>query len=149
MRSLYQRPAMATLAAALLLAGCSGGGVGGTVPVSGKVTYKGAPVEGATVSFLGTGDGSKVATAVSGAGGAYELSTVNTKGALPGKYSVTVTKTETSEGVAQTMEEAAKSKAPPPTSKELLPAKYGDPAQTPLKFEVKSGSNTFDLKLED
>ncbi len=38
---------------------------------------------------------------------------------------------------------------PPPLPKELLPARYGDPLQSPLKFEVKSGSNTIDLLLTD
>ena len=134
--------------AALVAAGCSGGGISGTAPVAGTVTYKGQPVEGAAVSFIGDGEGSRVATATSGAGGTYELMTADTKGALPGQYSVTVTKTQTSGGGPQSMEEAAKAPAAP-TSEELLPAKYSSPGTTPLKLEVKSGSNTIDLTLED
>lgn len=149
MRIVIGRLAAGVVSLGLLLPGCSGGGVSGTAPVVGKVTYKGAPVEGAVVSFIGEGDGARVATAISGPGGAYELTTVDSKGALPGKYSVTVTKTETAAGAEQSMEEAAKSLAPPPASQELLPAKYGDPAQSPLKFEVKSGANTIDLPLTD
>lgn len=149
MRSEYSRLGFVAAALTILAAGCSGGGIGGTAPVSGKVTYNGQAVEGAVVSFIGVGDGSRVATAVSGADGAYELTTADTKGALPGKYAVTVTKTETAEGQAQSMEEAAKSLAPAPTSKALLPAKYATAAQSPLQFEVKSGSNTIDLPLAD
>jgi hypothetical protein len=130
-------------------AGCSGSGLSGTAPVTGKVTYNGQPVEGAVVSFLGEGEGARVATAISGAGGAYELMTVDEEGAMPGKYAVTVTKSEAAVGASQSMEEAAKSLAPPPVAKELLPAKYGDPAQTPLKFDVKAGANTIDLALTD
>jgi hypothetical protein len=149
MRAGFVAQLIASLCLALLMAGCSGSGIGGTAPVTGKVTYKGQPVEGAVVSFIGEGDSTRVATAVSGAGGVYELSTLENKGALPGKYSVTVTKSETATGAAQSMEEAAKALAPPPASKELLPAKYAIPGQSPLKFEVKSGSNTIDLPLED
>ena len=149
MRIVLERLASGVVSFAMLLPGCSGGGISGTAPVVGKVTYKGEPVEGAVVSFIGEGDGARVATAISGPGGAYELTTAESKGALPGKYSVTVTKTETSAGAMQSMEEAAKSPAPPPASKELLPVKYGNPAQSPLKFDVKSGSNTIDLPLTD
>jgi len=39
---------------------------------------------------------------------------------------------------------------PPPAPKQLLPAKYGDAARSPLKFEVKAGQkNHFDLQLAD
>jgi hypothetical protein len=136
---------------ALFFAGCSGSGVAGTVPVSGKVTYKGQPVGGATVSFIGEAGGSRGAVAVSEADGTYKLRTLETEGALPGKYTVTVTKTESAASTTlPTMEEMAKSSGkPPPEAKELLPAKYGDPAQTPLKFEVKAGSNNIDLPLTD
>jgi hypothetical protein len=131
-----------------LLVGCSEGGISGTQPVTGIVTYKGQPVQGAAISFIGDQEGMRVATAATGADGKYQLMTADTKGAMPGKYSVTVTKTETSGGAPQTMEEAAKSPAAA-TSTELLPAKYAVPATSPLKVEVKSGSNTIDLPLED
>jgi hypothetical protein len=149
MRIVFGRLAICVGSLAVLLTGCSGGGISGTAPVTGKVTYKGEPVEGAVVSFIGEGEGARVATAISGPGGTYELTTVANKGALPGKYSVTVTKTEIAAGAEQSMEEAAKSLAPLPASKELLPAKYSNPAQSPLKFEVKSGTNTIDLPLTD
>jgi hypothetical protein len=39
---------------------------------------------------------------------------------------------------------------PPPAPKQLLPAKYGDAARSPLKFEVKAGQkNHFELQLAD
>jgi hypothetical protein len=133
--------------------GCSGGGsVSGVAPVSGKVTYQGQPVGGATIVFLSEAADGRPAVATSNPDGTYELLTLESKGALPGKYSVTVKKTENSQDLTRevSMEEAAaNANAPPPVSKELLPAKYGDPGQTPLKFEVKSGSNKIDLELTD
>lgn len=140
-------------AALAILAGCSGGAsVSGVVPVRGKVTYQGQPVGGATIVFLSEASDGRAAVATSNADGTYELMTLDSKGALPGKYAVTVKKTENLEELTRevSMEEAAaKANQPPPLPKELLPAKYGDPAQTPLKFEVKAGANTIDLPLED
>ena len=134
------------------LAGCYQGNSLGTIPVTGKVTYNGQPVEGATISFMPDGQG-RPATAISSSGGAYELSTLDSKGAIPGPYTVVVRKTEIS--LASTapvsMEDALKlNNKPPPPPKELLPAKYADAAKSPLKFEVKKGqSNSFDLPLAD
>jgi hypothetical protein len=132
--------------------GCGGGGVSGTVPVSGKVSYKGQPVAGAIVTFTGGGEGSRPAVAVSEADGTYKLKTLESDGALPGKYKVTVIKTETTaESAPVSMEDAAKqSGKAAAAAKELLPPKYANGAETPLQFEVKSGvANTFDLPLED
>jgi hypothetical protein len=134
------------------LAGCYQGNSFGTIPVTGKVTYKGQGVEGATISFMPEGQG-RPATAISTAGGAYELSTLDSKGAIPGPYTVVVRKTEIplASTAPVSMEDALKlNNKPPPPPKELLPAKYADAAKSPLKFEVKKGqTNTFDLPLAD
>src|SRR5262245_26780612 len=74
-----------------LLVGCNSGSVSGIVPVSGKVTYKGAPVEGAIVTFVPEGSG-RTATATTRASGVFSLTTVDSPGAMPGKYKVTVDK---------------------------------------------------------
>jgi len=134
-----------------MVSGCGGGGVSGTVPVSGKVSYKGQPVAGAIVTFNGEGAESRTAVAVSEADGTYKLRTLESEGALPGKYKVTVIKTEAAESAALSMEDAAKQAGKPAAeAKELLPPKYASGAETPLQFEVKSGAaNTFDLPLED
>jgi hypothetical protein len=140
------------LVLAAVAVGCSQGNAIKTVPVSGKVTYKAQPVEGATVSFIPDGDG-RPAIAISGAGGAYRLMTLDVPGALPGTYTVTVRKSdiplESTKPV--TMEEAVKMNTrPPPPPKELLPGRYADASKSPLKFEVKPGqNNTFDLLLAD
>jgi hypothetical protein len=149
---LRQMPAH--LAAVLLLiSGCSGvSGISGTVPVSGKVTYKDQAVAGATVSFLGAGE-ARPATAITAPDGTYKLMTLDAVGAMPGQYTVVVEKTEIPPELtkSQSMEEAAaQGNQPLPQPKKLLPAKYGDPAKTPLKFEVKTGqANSFDLVLTD
>lgn len=80
--------------------GCAPGQKFKTVPVSGKVTYKGAPVDGATVAFLQesqAGVASHTCTGQTDAQGVYKLMTFETPakpvdGAIPGKYMVTVTK---------------------------------------------------------
>lgn len=137
-------------AAALAATGCST--ASGFVPVSGKVTYKGQPVAGATIVFMG-GENTRPATAVSQQDGSFSLMTLDAKGVAPGEYTVVVTKTDSPAASAEppSMEEAAKSaNRPPPPPKDLLPAKYGDPTKTPFKFTVKAGQkNHFDLQLAD
>lgn len=132
--------------------GCSQSNELGTVPVSGKVTYQGKPVEGATVSFLAEGD-ARPATGISGADGVYKLMTLNYEGAMPGNYTVLVEKIETPPELTKvvSMEEAAKTgNQPLPKPKKLLPSQYGDATKSPLKFEIQAGrTNTFDLKLAD
>jgi Carboxypeptidase regulatory-like domain len=151
----YLQPWLVTLLLAAVTSipfGCARQNSLGTVPVAGKVTHKGQPVEGATISFIPDGDG-RPATAISGAGGAYSLFTLDSSGAIPGSYTVVVRKMETTTQSTQpvSMEEALKlNNRPPPPPKELLPAKYSDATKSPLKFEVKAGqSNTIDLTLAD
>jgi len=142
----------AIVAMVLVIVGCTRGSGVQTVPVSGKVTYKGQPVEGATISFMPEGE-TRPATAISGPGGAYRLMTLDAAGAMPGHYTVVIRKSDipTESTKAVSMEEALKlNSRPPPQPKELLPAKYADAARSPLKFEVKAGQkNTADLQLAD
>ena len=140
------------LAAVISVLGCSGGSGIYTVPVTGKVTYKGQPVDGARVSFIGKGS-AKTATGVSGPDGTYTLMTLDAKGAMPGSYNVVVDKTDMPAELTKetSMEEAEKQGTKPLAQpKAVLPAKYSDPANTPLKFEVKdSGENSINLELTD
>jgi len=132
-----------------LLLGCNSASISGTVPVSGKVTYKGTPMEGAIVTFVPEGTG-RTATATTGAGGVFSLTTVDAAGALPGKYKVTVDKVEYGAGGTPTMEEAARPNPAEGKSKRLLPAKYAAAASTPLTIEVPSGGKKdLDLPLID
>ena len=128
--------------------GCSSSS--GLTDVTGKVTYQGQPVEGATVVFI-SNETTRPATAITGADGTYSLMTLDAHGATPGKYSVVVSKADapTETGEPPSMEEAAKNAGrPPPPVKQLLPAKYGDAARTPLQCEVKNEALVFNITLE-
>jgi hypothetical protein len=136
----------------VLTLGCGKQNPLGTVPVGGKVTYNGQPVESATISFIPDGDG-RLATAITGPDGTYNLTTLNWPGAVPGPYTVLVRKSDVALASTQpvTMEEALKlNNRPPPPPKELLPTKYADATKSPLKADVKKGSkNAIDLPLAD
>ena len=145
---------------AAIIVGCSSGSIPGTFPVSGTVTYDGKPVEGATISFIGKGS-ERPATAISKSDGKYDLYTLDTRGALPGNYSVVVSKTEApldsvnkdagfdASGKDISMEQSAANVGKPtPKAKQLLPAKFGSASTTTLSFEVKNARNVFNIMLE-
>ncbi|HVX12531.1 MAG TPA: carboxypeptidase-like regulatory domain-containing protein [Pirellulales bacterium] len=75
-----------------------------TVPVKGKVTYKGQPLADASISFISTAPDGKIAGGLTDAQGMYTLMTLESptkqaNGALPGDYKVTVTKMKKSADV--------------------------------------------------
>jgi Carboxypeptidase regulatory-like domain len=144
-----RRPSLLGLLGLAFLLGCNSGSVSGTVPASGKVTYKGAPVEGAIVTFVPEGEG-RTATATTSAGGVFSLTTVDASGVMPGKYKVTVDKVEYGPGSNLSMEAAAKGNPAEGQAKRVLPAKYAAAASTPLAIEVPSGGKKdIDLPLVD
>lgn len=121
---------------AILAIGCAKGAPTDRVSVSGKVTLNGQPVDGAIVTFASTDSGTPGA-GMTAADGTYKLSV------KPGSYAAMVTKFEVPVGSP----DQPADEIPP---KQLLPAKYGSPMQSPLKFEVEKGSpNVFDLPLTD
>jgi hypothetical protein len=158
-------------AVAAALAGCSEGR--DLVDAGGKVTYKGAPVAGAMVTF----QGSAVTTmAITDESGQFKLVTQGEDGVAPGKYTVTVVKSSTpaapsttAAGVpGQTMTDPLN--APPtdpskmPTMEEMmnkpavqegtateLPAKYSQMATSGLSYDVTDDptKNNFDIQLTD
>jgi hypothetical protein len=123
-----------------------------TVKVTGTVKYKGAGVPDANVSFipetaLGKAAEKKGAFARTDSEGNFTLQTFEPgDGAIPGKYTVTVTKMEqvASSDLPDTdpnyvpPEEQTQ---PPPAPKHLLPEVYSLPLKSPLKVEVKEGEN--------
>jgi hypothetical protein len=145
----------------LFLAGCSGSDLPPrpkTVPVTGKVLYKGLPVDGATVGFLGDG---RIPPALgkTDAQGRFELTTsAPGDGAVAGNHQVIVTKivgTKAAKAATgpMSMEDAAKraqSKTEDAGPQSLLPEHYGEAATSGLSFEVKaSGPNDFTIDLKD
>lgn len=94
MRHFYSKShlAFATIVLALLV-GCGGSGLG-TVPVSGKITVDGQPMEGVMVVY-NPGDGGRAASGRTDAQGMYKLTTeIKDDGALPGSYKIAVSKHE-------------------------------------------------------
>ncbi|PQO31394.1 hypothetical protein C5Y96_13725 [Blastopirellula marina] len=142
--------AICTTAVCLLVMGCDAGSSNPpTSPVTGKVTYKGEAVEGATIKFQPSDPEAKVANATSSADGTYALSTFETgDGAMPGKYKVSVRKlVSVEQGVQQDGEHAGE---PAFVNKDMLPKKYVSSDNSPLEFEVTAGGdNTYDIDLTD
>lgn len=130
-----------------------------TVPVTGTVTYKDKPVEGATVNFLGVGS-SVAASDKTDADGKFALKTMFGEtivdGAVPGKHNVAIVKTTApSAGEVGDPKEMMAEMAKNPTmtddfqAKSLLPEKYNNPDRSGLVVEVTEGAAndfTFDLK---
>jgi hypothetical protein len=89
---------LCALASSLFMSGCGGGGSSlKTVPVTGKVTFKGAPLAGATVSFLNQDQAGRPAGGKTNEQGEYTLTTLETgtkmaQGALVGEYKVAIVK---------------------------------------------------------
>lgn len=154
-------------AGSLLLAGCGkkkNTKQPDTAKVTGTVTYKGEPVEGATVTFLpaeskdmmSKGKGN-AAYAITNKDGKFTLKTFSPDdGAVPGKYIVTVTKFEKKpvESVPDTdsadYKPPGENDAPPKPPKNELPAKYADIKTSDLNAEVHADTeNQFDFNLKD
>ena len=146
----------------LVLAGCCGGGVPGrpkVVPVTGAVAYNGSAIEGATVAFFVKGS-PRAATGTTDAKGEFKLSTFAINdGCVAGDAAITVTKVPPAAPMVTgsnnmdpaalaTMAAARMNKKS--TEKPIIPAKYSDMLQTPLKETVKpTGENRFVLQLKD
>ena len=131
--------------------------------VSGIVTYKGEPVEGATVSFLPVSTDGVLAVGKTEADGRYVLAApVQTKGvsqgAFSGKYNVTIRKLEVTvsendrlyqEGKI-TYEEYQRRGGGGGTSRDLLPVRYRDAQKSGLEAEVQAQTkNEFNFDLAD
>jgi hypothetical protein len=146
--------------------GCGGESLPKRVPVSGSVTYKGKAVEGATVGFLGEG-APRIASGVTDKDGKFTLTTYEPNdGAIPGKHTVTVTKTEQGSDLMETTDRNANAdpeaagdayaksmaraaKDPKQGAKDLLPAVYSSPNTSPLRETVnETGPNEISIQLK-
>jgi len=155
------------LVAVIAIVGCGGGGSTlKTVPVSGIVNYKGAPVKGAFVTFA-TAKTPRTAVGVCDASGRFKLTTINTNdGAVAGEHVITIV-TMPEPGAAKSMMpinakpddylkamESQKGKdIQPPGAGSIgksIPAKYADPSKSGLKRTVVAGEkNDFTIDLTD
>jgi hypothetical protein len=126
------------------------------VPAKVTVTYKGAPVADAHVSFMPTASGAKSAFGTTDAQGVAKLSTLGgDDGAVPGEYNVAVRKTKI-EGPQTPVDPNNPNAAPADPTKiqtktvDLVPGKYSSPANSGLKASVtKDGKNEFTFDLTD
>ena len=107
-------------------------------PVTGTVTYQDQPVEGAQVMFTQTG--ARAAEGTTDAAGKFTLTTfASGDGALPGTHKITVVKM-----VSQDPSD------PYSPAKNVLPARYATPTESPLEHTVTAGgANEVPLKLTD
>lgn len=126
------------------------------VPVTGKVTLDGQPLEGVLVTYLlseavPTGE---TATGLTDAQGVYSLHTYvvgyspsESQGAVPGQYRVVIQKLIRPDGTA-IPPETTDAEAEAQGARQLLPRQYSDMAATKLTAEVKGdGPNTNNFEL--
>ena len=152
-------PRYASLLVALFAAGCASGslpeGARPTTPVTATVTYKGAPVEGATVTFVDSGTPPAPAFGKTDAQGVAKMKTyVEGDGAVIGTHQVAISKSETVGGapaVDQDSPEYDPEAAERPTTvKYLIPQKYESKVTSGLTAEVKeNGPNELKFELTD
>ncbi len=128
---------------AIVLAGCGSSGGEATSNVIGVVTYKGAPVADAGVTF--TPEKGRPASGITDAAGKFTLSTfAKDDGAVPGLHKVAITPNASQiEPMPGTPEAATAAAGKPP-----FPKRYNNPETSALTAEVKVGGNnnfTFDM----
>lgn len=150
-----QKMAFAAILSMVVASGCGGGASDKwtqdrpkTVPVTGVLTYKGQPVEGAQINFIPASAGESAAYATSEKDGSFKLTTfVAGDGAAPGSYKVTVNKR-----TVETILNPKDPNGPPQGVKETshLPEKYGKSTTSNLQVDVtENGVNGLVLDLTD
>ena len=150
------------LATAVLAAAGCGGADGEAdrpprLPVTGTVTYNGAPLADAQITFNPETAGGTAAFARTDAEGHYELTSFETgDGAVAGNYIVTIEKYDTPPILTAEVSEdeyvpPEASNAPPPAPpKNLAPDKYRQMHTSDLRAVVSDGGdNTFNFTLTD
>jgi hypothetical protein len=123
---------------ALLMGGCDRSGLN-LAPVSGVVTYNGAPVEKAGVIFMP--ESGPPAMGTTDAEGEFTLRTANRPGALVGNHRVSISKTET------TATQIPGERLPRYGTKYHLPEKYASPSTSELTATVSDDDNSFRFEL--
>jgi len=138
-RQLWFRPSRSIIGAGLalgaiiLLSGCSGGRLP-TAPVRGKVTYKGAPLNTGTVTFVPDTTAAPCAYGEIGADGSYQLTTYKRgDGAVLGTHRIMVS--------------AVKVDPKRPEATSLVPSKFSSEQTSGLTADVQKKDNVVDLSL--
>jgi hypothetical protein len=138
--------ALLVLAATVAVAGCGGSRLG-TVPLSGRITYKGEPLIGGTVTFHPVDAAQcRPATASIQPDGSFVAATLeNDRGIMPGEYRVSVVLLKTPLFDVSPAQAAAAAK-----TNMVLPPRYADPATSGLSVTVEpGGTETYDIDLSE
>lgn len=143
-----------TVCALVLLTGCGGSNVLKTNRVEGTVTYNGAPLANASITFYPEDEGATPAIGKTDENGKYLLQTLQgavDAGTTPGKYLVTISKKESvpsgrkvrgGDNYDEMVEEMI--------SKETLPVKYTAKQSSGFEATVEAKKvNTFNFDLTD
>ncbi|MFO1065158.1 MAG: hypothetical protein U0892_14940 [Pirellulales bacterium] len=139
----------------LALCGCGGVPEGQveTAKVTVTVTYKGQPVEGATVTFVPNNQPNPPSNGKSDAQGKAVLATyAPADGAILGAHKVMIAKMEAATTTVVSQDDPAYDPNAPaaPAPKSLLPKKYNNFNTSGLTAEVTKGKeNTFTFELKD
>jgi hypothetical protein len=167
-QGLWRAGCLASFAA--LAIGCGGEAGVDVHPVTGKVTKGGQPLAGVLVTFTPVASNDPKAPGVSSSGltnasGEFVLITQSGKaGAVAGKHKVQLTVPEKADGTGgdwadpsyrdKMMKQrdtsvAGGSQGAPAAAEtsDLVPSEYADGEKTPLTYEVKPGSNSFEIPL--
>jgi len=156
LRDLRLRTALLASMGVVACLGCGDDtGLAKRYPVSGKVTYKGTPLEKGSINFVPeTPDGRPAGGQIEN--GRYSLTTLAPgDGALPGKYKVTILAQEADTAELQSIAKGGQfhhDKAflkANKTAKALVPSKYNLPETSGLTEEVKAQSNSINFDLVD
>lgn len=122
----------------LLTASCSSG----LNPVRGKVTHKGQPIKGATVTFHPVGGDEVKATRPNGttdADGSFTLSSEKGVGAAAGEYTVTIIWPKEVEPKNKSWSTDAR-----PEIVDQLNGRYADHKQSKIRVRVKAETNNLE-----
>jgi hypothetical protein len=133
-----------------IITGCGGASDGPkqidklpTVPVSGSVKLRGAPLPNVAVMFQ-TGDGKTTASGTSDTSGNFKLSTYGKEDGAPvGTYKIMVVA-----NLAKPLPDGGFEPIPETGVKSPIPAKYGDLRTTDIIKEVPSGGGTINIELK-
>ena len=131
--------------------GCGNKGLKTDV-VTGKVTFNGEPLEGASVRFSPVAsETGNIASGMTDKDGLYKLQTMLGEadaGTTPGEYIVTVSKSF-NVGTGRFQRESDSEPIEIMDFVEMIPAKYSDKSKSELRFTVVAGKkNEYDIPLE-
>jgi hypothetical protein len=120
-----------------------------TVQVTGTVTYKGQPLEGARVMF--DSKAGRPASATTDASGHFKLETFTAgDGAIVGECKVTISKYVTASGGAPGAGQPDMHSPGASPVRQVLPKRYTTPGTSPLKATVTAeGPNDFKFDLTE